>query len=443
MTERPDRPETETGSPVPADRLSRFLTLGGLAGGIAGRAIGHGLGQVARGRRPTPADLLFTPANAQRVARDLAHLRGAAMKVGQLLSMDAGDVLPPEFAAILERLREDASPMPPKQLRDVLDAEWGPGWMKRFSRFDVRPMAAASIGQVHRATTLDGRDVAIKVQFPGVRGAIDSDLRNIGAILRYSGVVPRSLDLQPVLDAAREQLIDETDYAREAEQLARFGDLLAGDPAFRVPGPQPDLTTPNVLAMDFIESVPLSRLADAPQADRDRIAATLIDLVLRELFTFRAMQTDPNLANFRYEPDSGRIVLLDFGAVRDIAGPVVDAFHRLMRAGLDGDPEAGREAALTLGLVHAEAPERHLRIMREMFDFGMEPIRHDRVFDFGASDLIVRLRDMGMEIGMERDFWTVPATDAIFVQRKVAGTYLIAARLKARVNIHRIVQRYA
>lgn len=154
---------------VPGSRLSRLARLGGLASGVAGGMLAEGLRQLAQGRRPSVSELLLTPANARRVTDQLAQLRGAAMKVGQLLSMDAGDLLPPELADILARLRADARPMPMSQLVTVLEASWGPGWEKQFRRFSFTPMAAASIGQVHAAETLDGQPLAIKVQYPGVR----------------------------------------------------------------------------------------------------------------------------------------------------------------------------------------------------------------------------------------------------------------------------------
>ena len=178
------------GVTVPTARVTRLMRLGGLVGGIAGGMLVDGARQVASGKRPTLQDLLMTPANALKVTQQLAQMRGAAMKVGQLLSMDAGDLLPPELAAILGRLRADADHMPPKQLQAVLNAEWGKGWIGRFAHFNVRPIAAASIGQVHRAQTKDGRDLAIKVQYPGIRASIDSDVNNVATLLRVSGQIP-------------------------------------------------------------------------------------------------------------------------------------------------------------------------------------------------------------------------------------------------------------
>ena len=305
--------------PVPGSALARLAGLGGLAAGVGGRVLAGAAQQLVSGQRPRLADLVFTPTNAAKLTQQLAHMRGAALKVSQLMSMDTGDFLPPEFAAVLSRLRADADHMPPKQLRDVLDRAWGKGWMGRFARFDVRPIASASIGQVHRAQTKDGRDLAIKVQYPGVRQSIDSDVNNLSGLLRLSGVVPNGLDLGPLLAEARVQLHQEADYQREGALMAQFGALLADNPAFKVPGLHADLSGPDVLAMDYIASQPIEALVMAAQADRDRVVTRLIDLFLEEVFRFRLVQTDPNFANYRYIFETGQIVLLDFGASRALA----------------------------------------------------------------------------------------------------------------------------
>ncbi|MEO0866112.1 MAG: AarF/ABC1/UbiB kinase family protein, partial [Pseudomonadota bacterium] len=303
---------------VPASRIGRMGRMGAMAAGVAGRMALDGLAQVGRGGSPTTRDLLLTPANMRRVADELATMRGAAMKMGQLLSMDTGDMLPPELADIMARLRADADFMPPRQLRDVLDAEWGAGWRTRFARFDVRPIAAASIGQVHKATLHDGTDLAIKVQYPGIARSIDSDVANIGRLIRLSGLMPKGFDLWPYLNEARAQLREEADYLAEAAHLERFQALVGDTPGLVLPHLHKPLTTQRVLAMEYVASDPIEALADAPQDTRDHVMTRLVTLMLRELFDFGVMQTDPNFANYRFAHDSGDVVLLDFGATRDL-----------------------------------------------------------------------------------------------------------------------------
>ena len=194
---------TLSSSAVPSSRLGRLVRLGGMATGVAGNMLMAGAQQLAQGKRPKLSDLLLTPANALKITQQLSQMRGAAMKVGQLISMDAGDLLPPEMAAILARLRSDAHAMPQRQVQAVLTANWGARWQQRFASFSFTPVAAASIGQVHRATTLDGRDLAIKIQYPGVRKSISSDVDNVASLLRLSGLLPKSLDIAPLLMEAK------------------------------------------------------------------------------------------------------------------------------------------------------------------------------------------------------------------------------------------------
>ena len=435
-------PQDDGGAAVPTGRAARLLRFGGIASGIAGNVAVGGLRALASGKRPDLAQLLLTPANTLRLTDGLSHLRGAALKLGQMLSMDTGLVLPDELTAILGRMRDDARHMPPKQLQSVLNAEWGTGWYGRFARFDVRPFAAASIGQVHRAVTRDGQDLAIKVQYPGVRASIDSDVDNVAALMRLPGLLPRGMDISPLLAEAKRQLHAEADYLAEAQHLARFGALLQGSDIFVLPALHSQLCTPQVLAMTYVDGDPLDSLADAPQAVRDRVAQALIDLVLRELFMFGAMQTDPNLANYRYDPATGRIVLLDFGAVQPVAPDLAADFRVLARVALEGGDAATRNAMLRIGYFSTATAPHHQALIQSMFTAAMAPLRQDTPYDFGRSDLLERLRDMGLAIGNDRQLAHVPPAATLFLHRKIGGMYLMAAKLRARVALRPMVARY-
>ena len=427
---------------IPSSRAARLGAFGRLAGGVASGILGEGARRLARGERPRMRDLVLTPGNVGRLADRLSHLRGAAMKLGQMISMDAGDLLPPELAAILAQLRSQAHRMPPEQLRRVLDSEWGPDWRRRFARFNATPIAAASIGQVHRATLPDGRELAIKVQYPGVRESIDSDVDNVATLLRVSGVLPRELDLAPLLTEAKRQLHEEADYEREATQMTRFADWLDGHADYVVPRPLPELTTARVLAMDFIDGIPIEALADAPQEQRDAAMRNLMALVLREMFEFGAMQTDPNFANYRFQPDAGRLVLLDFGAARDVEPATAQGYRSLLSAGLSGDRDAVREAARAAGFLGEAAVARHRSLVDRMIGIVVTEMNPPGPFDFGDRGFVEVLREQGMEMAADRSTWHIPPVETLFVQRKVSGTALLAARLEARVDVRKLVRPY-
>jgi predicted unusual protein kinase regulating ubiquinone biosynthesis (AarF/ABC1/UbiB family) len=427
---------------VPSGRLARFGAFGRLAGSVAGGMAAEGVRRLAAGERPRAQDLILTPANVTRLADRLSHLRGAAMKLGQMVSMDAGEFLPPELAEIMARLRSNAHHLPPPQLDRVLRAEWGADWRRRFRHFQSHPIAAASIGQVHRATTRDGRTLAIKVQYPGVAGSIDADVDNVATLLRVSGLLPRELEIAPLLTEAKQQLKEEADYVREGAQLSRFADWLADDPDFIVPRLHADLTTPDVLAMDFVAGEPIEVLVGASQEARDTATERLITLTLRELFDFGAMQTDPNFANYRVQSNTGRIVLLDFGAARDVPGWVREAYHRLLMAGLDDDRTAVREAALAAGFVGEGAVQRHGDRIDAMIDLILAELHRPGPFDFADRGFLQVVREQGMAVAADRAAWHLPPADTLFVQRKISGTALLAARLEAKVDVRAVVARY-
>ncbi|MCE8005854.1 AarF/ABC1/UbiB kinase family protein [Aestuariivita sp.] len=437
-----DRPPSARAMPVPAGRLARMGRLGSLTAGVAGNMAVNGIAQIGQGQRPSMRDLLLTPRNVERVADQLARMRGAAMKIGQLMSMDTGDVLPPELTEILRRLRDDAHFMPPAQLKRVLGANWPKGWLGAFDRFDVRPVAAASIGQVHRARLRDGRDLAIKVQYPGVAKSIDSDVANVGVLLRMSGLMPKGFDLAPYLEEARKQLHDETDYAREGAQLSRFGELLSEAPQFVVPALHADWTTPNILAMTYVSAIPIEEAADAPHSVRNRIATHLIELTLNELFCFGLMQTDPNFANYLYDPATQQIVLLDFGATRPLDPVIVARYRHLMRAGLAGDREALEQSAVEIGIIGAQTEDRHRNQLIAMIQESFGALTDSPRYDFADPSLSRRMQAQGMALA--EDGYVPPPLpiDVLLVQRKLGGVFLLAARLGAQVDVADILERY-
>ena len=364
------------------------------------------------------------------------------MKLGQLLSMDAGNLVPPELAQVLVRLRADATPMLSRQLGDVLDEESGTGWRGRFLEFDIRPLAAASIGQVHRARRRDGRGVAIKVQYPGVARSIDSDVDNVATLLRFSGLLPEGIDVAPLLVEAKRQLRAEADYIQEAKHLNLFARLLDGDARFRVPEVHDDLSTSRVLAMSYEEGAPLEELAAASQEQRDRIGAQLFDLSLRELFVWGWMQTDPNLANYRWNAKRGQVVLLDFGAVREVPGTLADLYNRALRAAWSRDRAGAETAFQGFGALDARTPEAVRAEVLDLFDLAATMLFHGDPFDFEESDLLETLRERGMALALDRSTWRVPPAEMIFVQRKLGGLYLLAARLRVRVDLRALVEPY-
>ncbi|MGB5568207.1 MAG: AarF/ABC1/UbiB kinase family protein [Sedimenticolaceae bacterium] len=416
-------------------RIGRLAQLGRLAGGIAGGAMAEGARQITRGQRPSVGDLLLTQGNAQRLGDRLSEMRGAAMKVGQLLSMDSGQLLPPQLGELLARLRGDAHAMPLGQVAGVLKQAWGEGWESRFARFTFTPLAAASIGQVHQAILKDGQRLAVKIQYPGIRASIDSDVENVATLLRFARLVPAEIDFAPLLQEAKSQLHAEADYRREAVALGRFAQLLEPDSRFEVPAVIETLTTEQTLTMQFLDGDPIESLADAPPLERNEAAAALLELALREVFDWGLVQTDPNFANFLYSPHSKRIQLLDFGATRDYEPELRDALNNLLAACIDGNDGDVAACAMAVGYLDQADPARYRDSVVALLRTATEPARSNGDYAFGRSDLAERMKDTVMDMRLDQKFARIPPPQVLFLHRKLGGLYLLLSRLRATIPV--------
>ena len=435
-----DRNDTSREKAVPSGRLARIGTFGRLVGGVAGGMAAEGARRLTSGEAITARDLILTPGNVRRMTEKLSHLRGAAMKMGQMISLDSGDFLPQELTDILATLRDQANFMPTKQLDQVLRSEWGPDWRKQFKWFNPRPIAAASIGQVHKAMTRDGQELAIKVQYPGVAKSIDSDVDNVMTLLKVAGFAPPELEMGKLLDAAKKQLHEEADYTREGEQMQLYAKALADIPGFVVPSLHEGLTRGSILAMSFEEGVAIEKLEEEPAERRDEIFGNLLQLVSRELFDFGVMQTDPNFANFRYRPSTGELILLDFGACRAVDPAVSNGYRKMLEAGLIGNREQVLDATIEAGFMMPIVAEKHPDRVNKMIDIVMDQMREDKPFDFADRRFVHLLREEGFAIAQDKDTWAFPPIETLFVQRKVSGMALLGTRLKAKVNVRRLTE---
>ncbi|MDF3124627.1 AarF/ABC1/UbiB kinase family protein [Rheinheimera sp. 1928-s] len=427
---------------LPRQPLARLGGLASLAGRVAGSVLLNGAKQLAQGQSPKARDLLLTPANLKRVSDKLAQLRGAAMKVGQLLSMDAGDLLPAELTEILARLRSNANPMLPKELAMVLRTELGEQWQQHFSQFSFAPLAAASIGQVHLAHHDNGSKLAVKVQYPGIGQSIDSDVDNVAMLLKLSGLLPDAMNYQSVLNEAKLQLHQEADYLQEAAYLQRYRDLLADDNQFVLPELYPQLCTSKLMTMSFVEGVPIESLMQHSQQVRDQAMTQLFTLLFREIFEFRLVQTDPNFANYLYQPEHAQLVLLDFGACRDYSEAISQGYRQLLSATITNDL-AGIEAAMRqIGFFSQDILPEQKQAILALVQLISEPVQSDAAYTFGQTDLAQRVRKAATALSLQQNYWHTPPIAAVFLHRKMAGLYLLAARLQANVNVRQLLNPY-
>ncbi len=325
---------------LPRRAITRTAKLATLPVGLAGRTA-LGLGKRLGGR---PAEMVaqeIQQRTAEQIFRVLGELKGGAMKLGQALSIFEA-ALPPEIAgpyrATLARLQESAPPLPARTVHKVLATDMGADWRASFAEFDDQPTAAASIGQVHRGVWQDGRQVAVKIQYPGAGNALISDFNQLSRVARLFSVLMPGLDVKPLLDELRDRVAEELDYRLEATSQEAFAEAYAGDPDVYVP--HIVAATDHVLISEWMDGTPLARIiTDGTTAERNRSGV----LIVRFLFSGPArvglLHADPHPGNFRLLAD-GRLGVLDFGAVDRLPDGFPPFFGKLLRLmHTDGDLE--------------------------------------------------------------------------------------------------------
>ena len=437
MSEQSARRKTR----VPAGRVERLARIGWMAGEFALGGLGESAKRLLSSAPLDAAEAFLSGPRARKLAQRLARMRGAAMKLGQMVSLEGDDFLPPEFAEALAALRASADAMPVSQVRRVMGRELGKGWEARFQHFDFEPIGSASIGQVHEAIAADGRELALKIQYPGVARSIDSDIDNMASMLRVTKLLPVELHIEEIVEEAKRQLKQEADYLLEAGFLRRYRDLVADEPGLYVPRVHEDLSTKRVLAMDRARGRPIEDLrgADVPQEVRDDVGRRLQHLMLREIFEFRFMQTDPNFANYLYEPASRELVLLDFGSVREFEPEFIAKYVRMVRAMLTLDRDGVRRAAVEIGYLAPDEREDRAEALAELILMISEPLRFEGNYDFEGSDLAARTREAGFDLAFRKGFMRAPPPETIFLHRKLGGTFLLCNHIRAQVNTREIL----
>jgi predicted unusual protein kinase regulating ubiquinone biosynthesis (AarF/ABC1/UbiB family) len=413
-----------------------------MAGGVAGGMLAEGARQIGNGRLPKMGEMVLTPANARRVAKQLSAMRGAAMKIGQLLSMETDSILPEQLTTILAQLRDNALSMPRSQLVQAMQDSYDEDWLSKFKSFDYTPLASASIGQVHRATTLDEEDIVLKIQYPGVVDSIDSDVNNIAWLLKISNLLPAHMEIDGLLEDAKLQLHNEANYFLEGQHLASFYATLVEDERYIVPWYYDELSTDTILAMEYVEGEAIENLHGLSAGERDQLMHNLFELMLKELFELRLMQTDPNFANYSYQRDTQQVVLLDFGATREFNKPFVSNYQQLIQAVIKQNHEDLIGAANRLGYKADAASPEYRKFLVEIFNVALEPFQNDQAFNFAESNLSERLAALSEQANGFKEFWQIPPTDILYLHRKLGGMYMLATRMGAQANCYQLVQRY-
>ena len=403
--------------------LRRMARTSGAVGGIAARVAGERLG-FKTNRAGHAGDLKTI----------LGGLKGPLMKVAQFLST-VPDALPEEYAAELSQLQSNAPAMGWAFVRRRMAGELGPDWQKHFAAFGQEAAAAASLGQVHRATLKDGREVACKLQYPDMPSTVEADLRQLKLAMAVYHRMDGAIQHDDIYAELSERLREELDYTREAAQARLYGIMLADVPQVHVPAPVAELSTKRLLTMTWLDGRPLMRRLeeDPPQEERNAIAEALFRAWYVPFYRYGVIHGDPHLGNYQVRPD-GTLNLLDFGAIRVFPARFTRGVIELYEAIRDEDMDRAAEAYRSWGFT--DLSREKMDVLNEWARFLYEPLMDDRVRPITLTDDPQFGREVARKVhaGLKRTGGVKPPREFVLMDRSAIGLGGVFLRLRAQLN---------
>jgi predicted unusual protein kinase regulating ubiquinone biosynthesis (AarF/ABC1/UbiB family) len=374
---------------------------------------------------------------AEDVAATLGAMKGVMMKIGQMASY-VDDGLSPTVRRALARLQDSVPPMSPQLAAGVIEEELGAPPERAFARWDPRPIAAASIGQVHRAVTLDGRPVAVKVQYPGIAETIAADLRNVALLRRMLRITAPAQDVDALLTELRDRVGEELDYRREAADQRLMAAYYHGHPTIRVPGVVSELSTRRVMTSELSGGARFAELASWPQRERDLAAETIYRFVFRSLYEVRAFNGDPHPGNYLFH-GGGQVTFLDFGLVKHFTQAELRPLLQMARnICVEHDPEAFRRSLENAGFLRPCAPLSTQAIIEHLavfYDTIREPGPLTITGDYACS-VVRRFFDLRSPVA---GYISIPQPYVI-LQRINLGLFAVLGELSATADWRAIAE---
>lgn len=436
---RRSAPAAAPGLPVDrARRTAELARIGARAGGDYVSMRARGL--LADDARREQLEAEYQLRTAEQVAALLGGMKGALMKLGQMASyLDQG--LPEPVREALSQLQSDAPPMAPELVEEVVAAELGAPPVELFAEWDDRPLASASIGQVHRAVTTDGRQVAVKVQYPGVDRAVAADLENTDLLFNIMSMLFPGMDPKPIVAELRERLVEELDYRIEADHQRLFAAHYRGHPFIHVPEVVDELSGARVLTTELAEGARFAEVVEWPDAERQLAAETLYRFAFGSIYGLRAFNGDPHPGNYLFRP-GGRVTFLDFGLCKRFTDEEVKDFEEMIRAMvLDRDPRAYQRVLERIGILppgFQVSEEDLVAYFGHFYEFVMED-REMEITPEWSSQSLRQFFDLSGPHAEIMKAANLPAS-MVIIQRINLGLFALFGDLRARNNWRRIAE---
>jgi predicted unusual protein kinase regulating ubiquinone biosynthesis (AarF/ABC1/UbiB family) len=411
---------------------SRMLRLGGLAGRVGVSLAGNTVANLFRDTpsRETHRSMVLIK-NARRIQELLGQLKGVPMKIGQMISLHE-KLLPEPVVRALQSLQQNAPSVPFTDMREMVARELGDRF-RLIRDIDETPLAAASIGQVHRAWLVNGATIALKIQYPGMDEVIRADLKNLKGLLTLLFSMFSTMDMEPVWQEVNARMLEELDYLREADSMRRMTALFKDDGRIIVPKVIDEVTSRRVLGMELVMGISPDKVSENayPQTLRNTWAESMVRLILRGLFDFRFLHADPNMANFAFV-DDGRIIVYDFGCMKEVPESLCRGYVRLIRAMLDHAYPKMPGILRDMGVHLADGRPVSWRMVADFADVFQELFHPDQHYTFGSdAEIYTRLIALGNKHMVESMNLIFPR-DVIFIDRTFGGHFGNLSRLNAR-----------
>ena len=422
--------------------FGRFVRVGGLVGRVGASVLSEqaiGLLRDGPAKRLKKAENMVR--NAARIAATLGEMKGAAMKVGQMLSLHEG-LLPKEVASVLSALQNDAPSVSFEVMEGALRRELD-NFDEVFESIESEAFASASIGQVHRGVLRDGREVAVKIQYPDADRMVTADLTNLKVLLGNLVGLFTDIDFDPIWEEVKERLVEELDYLQEAENIRRKAAMHRDFPKIIVPEVVAEATTRRVLTMEFLEAIPPNEAVSDryPQDLKDQWGVTLFEFTLRGLFTHRFLHADPNFANFAFRED-GAVIVYDYGCMKQVPDNIATGYARLMDALMKRKKTAIPALLRDMGVYKEGGAPLSRTATDPYIDLMQDIVRASPPYTFGEDDTIYKaLYDLGMSNWQEASDIRFPR-DMVFIDRTLGGLFGNLARLKATGPWRKLLREY-